>query len=76
MRQKRNTSKPEAPEEHYFRRYLDEVLGPSEPTLKIYRIEANGKQVCVDCIFVEEIDFSKGVFKFPRPDGILVACNS
>jgi hypothetical protein len=72
MRRKRNTSKPKATEEHYFRRYLDEIVGPSEPTVKIYRIEPNGKQVCVDCLFVEQVvDFSKGLFKFSRPDDVL-----
>src|SRR5690242_20701432 len=67
MQRKANPSRPKTTEDEYLRRYLDEIVGPAEPKLKIYRIKPNGKQVCVNCLFVEEYDLSRGVLKFARP---------
>jgi hypothetical protein len=39
--------------------------------MKIYKIEANGKQVCVDCLFSEQYDSKTGAFKFPNANNVL-----
>lgn len=70
MRRKHLKNTPSA-EENYFRRYLDEICGPTDPIMKIYKIERNGKQVCVDCLFLERYDSKTGVFKFPNPSNVL-----
>jgi hypothetical protein len=55
-------------EEKYFRRFLED-LAPSDPVIKIYRIERNGKQVCLDCVFAEIT--KQGVLRFPQSTNIL-----
>jgi hypothetical protein len=70
MRRKHNRHelRPQVTEESYFRDYLEQIVGPTEPRIKIYKILPNGKQVCVHCIFVEEYSSSKGVYRFPPAD--------
>lgn len=67
MRQQRDVSKTKT-EDHYFRQFLDD-LAPTEPLVKIYRIEPNGKQVCLDYLFLETM--KSGVLKLPGTSQVL-----
>jgi len=67
MRRRRNASKATT-EEDYFRQFLDNVW-PTEPVIRIYRIESNGKQVCLDSLFVEMV--KPGVLRIPGADHVL-----
>jgi hypothetical protein len=70
MRRKPLSDTPST-EEKYFRGYLDEICGPTDPVVKIYKIERNGKQVCVDCLFIEQYNTQLGAFQFPNPNYVL-----
>src|SRR5215831_6324028 len=55
-------------EEDYFRQFLDDLI-PTWPVVKIYRIEANGKQVRLDSFPVEMV--KPGVLRFPDANHVL-----
>jgi hypothetical protein len=41
--------------------------------VKIYEIERNGKQVCVDSLFLEQYNPKLGALKFPNADYVLAS---
>jgi hypothetical protein len=58
-------------ENRYFREFLDDVCGPNEPMIKIYSVQANGKQTCIDCVFPDHSDYTKaGAPEFHFPSSV------
>jgi len=68
MRRRSAAASKTRTEEDYFRQFLDGVW-PTEPAIKIYRIGSNGKQVCVDSLFVEMV--KPGVLRIEGADNVL-----
>ena len=56
--------------EDYFRRFLDDVY-PAEPAIKVYRIQPNGKQICVYSLPVFDNPSKPGGIEFPHADDVL-----